>query len=206
MRDLLILGAGVHAGEMVEIVERINSVTHTWILRGMVSSTENQTRQTELNQCPVMTPAEAFKRFPKAALVPDNSWPRTSDIQPKRLITLIDPSAWVSRTATIGRGGVIYPGCYVGLNARIGDYLFCLSNTIINHDDTLGRNVCLASGVILAGNVTVEDDCYLGQGCMVRQSLRIGANSMVGMGAVVVKDVPPRAVMAGNPARKIKDT
>mgnify|MGYP001570233007 CR=1 FL=1 len=45
----------------------------------------------------------------------------------------------------------------------------------------------------------------LGQGCAVRQHLRIGRNSMIGMGAVVIKDVPPNCVMAGNPARKLRD-
>ena len=44
-----------------------------------------------------------------------------------------------------------------------------------------------------------------GTGCTVRQYLRIGKDSFIGMGAVVVRDVPPNAVMAGNPARKLKD-
>jgi acetyltransferase-like isoleucine patch superfamily enzyme len=51
----------------------------------------------------------------------------------------------------------------------------------------------------------VEAGCYLGQGCTVRQELRIGAGSLVGMGAVVVRDVPPGSVVAGNPARRLRD-
>jgi acetyltransferase-like isoleucine patch superfamily enzyme len=39
----------------------------------------------------------------------------------------------------------------------------------------------------------------------VRQNLRIGRDSLVGMGSVVIKDVPPSSVMAGNPARKLRD-
>ncbi len=80
-----------------------------------------------------------------------------------------------------------------------------LSGCIINHDDVLEDNVVCASGVTLAGAVHVESGVYLGQSCTVRQFLRIGRNSLVGMGAVVVKDVPPDCVMAGNPAFKLRD-
>ena len=57
----------------------------------------------------------------------------------------------------------------------------------------------------LAGAVHVEEGCYLGQTCSGRQHLRIGKGSLIGLGAVVIKDVPPNCVMVGNPARKLKD-
>jgi acetyltransferase-like isoleucine patch superfamily enzyme len=100
---------------------------------------------------------------------------------------------------------VLYSHCFVGLNARIGDALFCLSGCIINHDDVIEDRVTLASGVTLAGSVHIEADCYLGQGCTVRQELRIGRGSLIGMGAVVVSDVPPNSVIVGNPGRRLRD-
>ena len=51
----------------------------------------------------------------------------------------------------------------------------------------------------------MEADCYLGQACTVKQFVRVGKGSLIGMGAVVLRDVPPNAVMAGNPARRLKD-
>jgi len=204
MKDLIILGAGVHAQEMVEIVERVNRARATWRPLGYVASEEKHLGQT-LNGLPVLGAREVIGAHPQADLVPDNSWPRTEPVPRQRLVSLVDPSAFVSRTAQIGAGCVIYPGCYVGLNARIGDYCFCLSGSVVNHDVVIGDNVVLASLVSLAGYVQVEADCYLGQACTVRQHLRIGRGSLIGMGAVVVRDVPARSVMAGNPARKLKD-
>ena len=204
MKDLVILGAGVHAGEMVEIVERINRENPAWNLLGFIAANDKSAGKT-LNGLPVLGAKAALADFPQACLVPDNSWPRAEPAPRERLVSLVDPSAFVSRTALIGQGCVIYPGCFVGLNARIGDYCFCLSGCAINHDDVIEENVTLASSVTLAGAVHVGTGCYLGQGCLVRQHLRIGRNSLVGMGAVVVKEVPPDSVMAGNPARKIKD-
>ncbi|MFB3892546.1 MAG: hypothetical protein ACE15C_11050 [Phycisphaerae bacterium] len=56
----------------------------------------------------------------------------------------------------------------------------------------------LCSNATLAGGVTVEGDCHIGQSATVRQFIRIGRGSTVGMGAVVVKDVPPKSIMAGS--------
>ena len=205
MKDLIILSTAVHAAEMAEIVERVNQDKKTWNLLGFIAHNEEALKQKKLNGYPVLGLVNMLDKYPQALVVPGNEWPRDQAIPRERLATLVDPMVFVSRTATIGAGCVLYPHCYVGLRARIGDWVFVLSGSIINHDDVIGDRVVFASSVTLAGNLRVEDDCYLGQGCTVRQFITVGRNSLVGMGAVVVRDVAPNSVMAGNPARKIKD-
>lgn len=205
MRNLLILGGGVHGAEMAEIVARVNDVTPTWNLLGLLTPDSPETDQSR-NGCPVLGTHEDLPAYPEAFLVPDNEWPRSLDVPPERLVSLIDPSVFLSRTATVGVGCVLYPHCFVGLNARIGNAVFCLSGSVINHDVVVEECVVIASGVSLAGSVHVESDCYLGQACTVRQNVRIGRGSMIGMGAVVVRDVPPGSVIVGNPGRKLRDT
>jgi sugar O-acyltransferase (sialic acid O-acetyltransferase NeuD family) len=204
MRDLIILGAGVHAAEMAEIVARVNAAEATWNLLGFLSPKAERIGEM-LNGYPILGSVDALTRYPEALFVPDNEFPR--DLLPPRdrLVSLIDPSAFVSRTASIGAGSVIYPHCFIGLNARLGDLVFALSGCAINHDVVIGDHVVFASGVTLAGHVTVEDDCYLGQACAVRERLTIGRGSMIGMGSVVVDDVPPNSIMVGNPARRLRN-
>jgi acetyltransferase-like isoleucine patch superfamily enzyme len=202
VRDLLILGTGVHCAEMAEIVERVNRVTPTWNLLGFVATNDQRVGE-RLNGYPVLGPPDRLADFPEACLVSDHAWPHP--VPRERLVTVIDPQAFVSRTATIGAGCVVYPNCFVGLNARIGDNVFCLSGSVINHDDVLEDRVVVASSVCLAGSVHVETGCYLGQACTVRQYLRIGRGSLIGMGAVVVRDVPPNSVIVGNPGRRLRD-
>ena len=201
MRDLIILGTGVHAAEMAHIVDRINLQRPTWRLLGFISG--KPTEQSEMAGHPILGTRDALDRLPDAALVPEFSFPHAA-VPPETLVNVIDPDVFLHPSARLGRGCVLYPGCFVGYQAQLGDCIFALGRTTINHDDVIGDRTVFATGATLAGCVTVENDCYVGQSAAVRQHLRIGHHSLIGMGAVVVKDVEPNSVMAGNPARLLR--
>ena len=206
MRDLIILGTGVHAAEMVEIVARANAAGADWRLLGLLArGGAAPAPGAELNGCLVLGTMADVERFPNAWFVPSNEWQRPSGVPPERVATLVDPSAFVSRTARLGAGCVVYPNCFIGLNAVLGQRVFILGSSIVNHDVRLADDVVVCSGVSLAGGVRVGPACYLGQACTVRQNLSIGRGTLVGMGSVVVGDVPAGVVVAGNPARKLRD-
>lgn len=206
MRDLIILGTGVHGGEMAHIVERINRQAPTWKLLGHIAP--KPTERTEFAGNPVLGSVENLDAIlaahPDALLVPDNEFPQSVPLPLDRLTNLIDPNSFIHPTARIGKGCVLYPEAFVGLNAVIGNRVFALGGATINHDDVIEDLVVFASKVTLAGAVHVETGVYLGQSCTVRQCLRIGRNSTIGMGAVVVKHVEPNSIMVGNPARVLK--
>lgn len=204
MKDLIIVGTGVHAAEMAEMVERINQVSPTWNLLGYLTINEERIGQS-YNGYPILGGPSSIDDYLDAFLVPDNEWPDKQKLPIRRVVSLIDPTVIISRTARIGAGCVIYPNSYIGLNAALGDYVFCLTAAIINHDCRVADKVAITTGVTLAGSVQIGEGCYLGQSCSIRQFIKVGANSLVGMGSVVVKDVPANSVVVGNPARTIKE-
>lgn len=204
VKDLFILGTQVHAGELVEIIERVNEDKKQWNLLGFLTADTGRIGEI-YNGYPVLGTKDYIEQYPDSMLITDYEWPYKNELPMERLITLIDPSSFVSRTAKIGSGTIIYPNCYIGLNASIGNLVFCLSGCIINHDDVIGDMVTLASGVTIAGEVHVEPHCYLGQSSTIKQKVRIGHHSLIGMGSTVIRDVPPYSVMVGNPAKRLRD-
>jgi sugar O-acyltransferase (sialic acid O-acetyltransferase NeuD family) len=200
---LLILGTGPHAVEMTEIVSRVNRIAPSWDLVGLVAATEKGVGE-ERGRSRVIGGPEALAEYPDAYVVPEYGWP--TDLLPgrERWTSLVDPTAFVSGTARIGVGCVVYPNCFAGAGAQVGDCVFCLSGSVVNHDDVVEDRVTLAAHAVLAGEVHVEEGCYLGQCCTVKQKVRIGRGSIIGMGAVVIADVQRSSVMVGNPARRLR--
>src|SRR5947209_2388179 len=90
VRDLLILGTGVHCAEMAEIVERVNGVAPTWNLLGFIATSDQRTGE-RLNGYPVLGPSDRLADFPEACFVSDHAWPHP--VPRERLVTVIDPQA-----------------------------------------------------------------------------------------------------------------
>jgi len=204
IKNLIILGTNAHAIEMSHIVARANAHQETWKLLGYIAP-DSETETDSYNYShPVLGTIDVLSKYPDAAIVPAYGFPRELSLPRERLVNLVDPAAFIHPNAAIGKGCVFYPGCFVGYGSSIGDLVFVLGQASINHHDRVGNRCAFATGATLAGQVTVEEDCYLGQSCSIRQNLRIGRNSTIGMGAVVINDVAPNSIMAGNPAHLLK--
>lgn len=117
--------------------------------------------------------------------------------------SLIHKSAIISPCADIGKNVQLLAGSIIGSFASIGDHSIVNTGSIVDHDCKIGRNCHLAPRAALAGEITVEDNVFVGTNATILPRLRICAGSIVGAGAVVTKDVAPGAVVAGNPARPL---
>lgn len=84
----------------------------------------------------------------------------------------------------------------------IGDENYIMAHTHIGHDGRIGSSCTLAAPKI-AGHVTIMDRANIGLNATIHQRVTIGAMVMVGMGAVVVDDIPPFTKAIGNPARVV---
>ena len=70
----------------------------------------------------------------------------------------------------------------------------------IAHNAVIGKRAIVVAGAVVMGSVHVGDDSWVATS-MIRDQRRVGDNCVVGMGAVVVKDVPSGTTVAGNPAK-----
>lgn len=123
--------------------------------------------------------------------------------------TLISPTALIGRNVEIGPGAVICDLTIVTASAVIGRHFHSNIYSYVAQDCVIGDYVTFAPRVCCNGNVHVHDHAYVGTGAVLKQGtpekpLVIGEGAVVGMGAVVTRDVAPFTTVVGNPARPLE--
>ncbi|MEK3788386.1 2,3,4,5-tetrahydropyridine-2,6-dicarboxylate N-acetyltransferase [Paenibacillus sp. FSL K6-1230] len=124
----------------------------------------------------------------------------------------IEPGAIIRDMVSIGDNAVIMMGAVINIGVEIGEGTMVDMNAVLGGRVKVGKMCHVGAGVVLAGvieppsaqPVVLEDDVLVGANAVVLEGVRIGQGSVVAAGAVVTEDVPPFSVVAGMPARIIK--
>jgi len=212
--DLVIVGAGGFARETAAAVAAINSVEPRWRLLGFLDD-DPQLHGTTRSGVPILGGTELVAEYPNARVLVCVVSPRAFlarrqlvdrlAIEPDRLATIVHPAAQLGPGSDVGPGSVLLANVVLTTDAVLGSQVFVMPQTVITHDDVIGDDVTLTSGVRLGSLVNIGDGTYIGSGALIREGVSIGPVSMIGMGAVVLRDVPAGQVWVGNPARYLRD-
>lgn len=127
---------------------------------------------------------------------------RSCGLGDSRFLSVISPMAHLARSANIGAGSVILAHSAVAARVQMGKHVMVLQHAIINHDCRVEDFATIAAGVNIAGGCIVGKGAYIGSSASIRDGIHIGDYALVGMGAVVTKNVSPYAIVFGNPARQ----
>lgn len=128
------------------------------------------------------------------------AWGLTDD----RYATVVHPTAVVPASCDVGPGSIVLASTVLTTAVTLGRHVVLMPGCVLTHDDVLSDFATVCARVALAGSVRVGAGAYLGAGCLVREHLSVGDWSVVGMGAVVLRDVPAAEVWAGTPAGPIR--
>lgn len=124
-------------------------------------------------------------------------------------VSLVAVSVTIFDEIEIGEGAILCANTVLTSNTQIGKFFHANLNSYVAHDCIIGDYVTFAPNVACNGNVHIGDHAYVGTGAILKQGSKdaprcIGEGAIVGMGAVVTKDVAPYTTVVGNPARVLE--
>jgi tetrahydrodipicolinate N-acetyltransferase len=131
----------------------------------------------------------------------------------KNINARIEPGAIIRDHVTIGNNAVIMMGAIINIGAEIGDDTMIDMGVVMGGRAIVGKHSHIGAGAVLAGvvepasakPVQIDDNVLVGANAVVIEGVHVGEGAVVAAGSIVTKDVAPRTVVAGVPARKVKD-
>jgi sugar O-acyltransferase (sialic acid O-acetyltransferase NeuD family) len=120
------------------------------------------------------------------------------------LVSAIHPSALILPEAQIAKGVWVNAGVIIGYKVEIGAGTLINTGVQIDHHNILEECCQLDPGVVTAGNVVLRSCCHIHTGVTLINRIEVGENSIVGAGAVVLKNVQKDCTAVGVPAKVIK--
>jgi UDP-perosamine 4-acetyltransferase len=205
-KPLVIIGSGGHACCMLDVARLVGFSAVGFIDR-------TQETGAFVNDLPILGGDEllsdkAFMRDHCFAVGIGN--PRARRLYGELLLhreadcpAIINPSSFVSAHASVGRGVLLMGMNAVNHGVRLDDFAALDWQVTIGHGAYLGRAVFAGPGSRVAGDVSCDEEVYLGLGCQVIEQVKIGRGSLIGAGSTVIRDIPEAVIAVGSPARVV---
>ena len=212
LRDLYIIGAGGFGREVAWLVERINEVGPTWNLKGFIDD-NTAIHGSVQDDYSVVGGCDYLMNITQevwvicavgSAKIRQKIIEKLKNYANVKFATLIDPSVMRSERVDIGEGSIICAGTIITVDISIGNHVIINLDCTIGHDDIIHDFVTIYPSVNVSGNVIIGECAELGTGMQIIHGKSIGRESILGAGAVVIRDIPEKCTAVGSPAKPIK--
>lgn len=208
MKKLVIIGVGGFGREVAWLVERINEVNPAWDLLGFLDDNK-KLHGNIVGGYPVLGGCDWLNEYRDdtyAVCSIGSSKIRRKIIERldwAKFATIVDPSVIMSDKIVLGDGSIICAGTIATVDIEIGSHVIVNIDCTIGHDVVIKDYVTLYPSVNISGNTVLGECVEMGTGSQIIHGLKVGNRSIVGAGAVVVKDIPANCTAMGVPAKPI---
>jgi len=206
--DLLIYGAGGHAKAVMEMAQAL----FTFNVIGIIDDNPALANTSVLDIPVLGTRALLPALYAQGLRLAANGVGGIIDINIRvklfellsgfgfSLPPLCHPRAAIEASAQVSDGVQVFANAYVGSSVLLHERCMINTGAIVSHDCEIGAYTHIAPGALLAGHVHVGPRALVGMGVTTTIGIHIGAGARIGNGAILLSDVPDRAIV---PAGKV---
>tara|TARA_B100000315_G_C14463665_1_gene534945 strand:- start:245 stop:889 length:645 start_codon:yes stop_codon:yes gene_type:complete len=135
-----------------------------------------------------------------------NQWEqlKTLNIPQDKYINVIHPSVIIpSNYCTIGKGVFMAPNVQLSTEITISNNCVFYGNSFIGHNTIIDEFVIVANHASIGARVKIGKGVHIGSNSTIREGVTVGEFSLIGLGSVVLNDIPKNSIVAGVPAKII---
>jgi acetyltransferase EpsM len=125
-------------------------------------------------------------------------------IPESQLATFIHPDTYISPDCRLCPGCALLPGTMISAGVLIGKATLFMAGSFVGHNSIVGDHCHLAARCCLGSEVVLEKGVHIGLNASIRENVTLGKYSTLGMGSVLLNNVDPGEIWAGNPAKFIR--
>jgi len=211
MKKIVIYGAGGFGREIACLINSINNRKKTWELIGFIDDALDKENKNKYGK--VLGNIDFLNKYSDdLAVVISISNPQlinelVSKIKNPQIYfpNLIAPNVnfFDFETFNVGKGNVIFFGCRISCDVKIGNFNLFNGQVALGHDVSIGDFNVLGPSARISGNTSVGNLNFFGLQSIVLQGLKIGNNTRIGVNSSVIKNTENDFLYFGNPAKRI---
>ncbi|HKY13394.1 MAG TPA: biotin/lipoyl-containing protein [Microthrixaceae bacterium] len=196
-RRLLVIGAGLGATQVIDILGHHDDVTAVAIV-----DDETTCWGDEVAGVPVVGGRDRIAELLDRGVVDAAVISISTSVQVRAsmrafcdqldlpLANAIDPTARIATGVEMGLGNVLCAFCHLGVGAVVGHNNFLSAYNSFDHHSILGSDISTGPGCMTSGLVTIGDRARFGTGIFVEPKVHVGQDALIASGSVLLGDVP----------------
>jgi sugar O-acyltransferase (sialic acid O-acetyltransferase NeuD family) len=210
--DLIIVGAGGHGREVLDVVEASVDAAHgAYRFIGFVDDGDVDGSILARRSVRVIGTTSVLSTLDAAYLVGIGSPQHRrrvdalATVSGRTAASVVHPFTVIGSDTEWEDGFVMCAAATITTNIRFGRHCHVNRNATIGHDCRIGSFVTINPGANISGNVTLGDGVTVGTGASIIQGVTVGSGTVIGAGAVVTRDLAGGVVAVGVPAKELPD-
>lgn len=211
MENIIIIGSGGHAKVIIDIVQQEGKYNIVGLLdrkQGLLGPNLGYQVLGKEEDLPELLNVHDVKGILVA--VGDN-FVRSKVVELVRelcpelpFVSAVHPKAAIGTDVSINEGTVVMAGVSINPGSSIGKFCILNTNSSLDHDSVMGDFSSLAPGVTVGGECKIGEFTAVGIRAVLLHGIQVGAHTVIGASALVMKPVESKVVAYGIPAKVIR--